>query len=209
MDLGNQKYGFPPAPRPAMGGCGKAVLLVVAGIALLFVISGMYACNGYNKAHGLHEEVQARWAQVENQLKRRHDLIPNLVNVVKGYAAHEKEVFENIARAREGYAGAGTTQEKAKAAGAIEGALARLLMIVERYPDLKANQNFLKLQDELAGTENRISVERMRYNEAVKTLNTFIRRFPSRIFAGWAGVEPAEYFEVPKQEQQVPEVKFD
>ena len=182
------------------------ILAVLGGILML---GGMYSCSGYNKAISLDEQVQASWAQVENQLKRRHDLIPNLVKVVKGYAVHEKEIFENLAKAREGYAQAKSIPAKVKAAREVESTLSRLLMIVENYPNLKANQSFLKLQDTLEGTENRIAVERMRYNEWVKQLNAYIRRFPSRIFAGWAGVERAEYFEVAKKEQAVPEIDFD
>ncbi|MBI4566439.1 MAG: LemA family protein [Planctomycetes bacterium] len=200
------KYGLPPRAGSASG--GKIALIVLGGLMLLFVFAGLFACSGYNRAIALDEDVKARWAQVDNQLKRRFDLIPNLVEVVKGYAAHEKEIFENLAKARQGYAGAKTTSEKAKAAGEVESAIARLLMIVENYPNLKANENFARLQDELAGTENRIAVERMRYNEAVKTLNAFTRRFPSRVFAGWAGVEAAAYFEVPEEEKKVPKVDF-
>ena len=185
----------------------RLVILAVMGAILLF--GGMYTCSGYNKAISLDEQVQASWAQVENQLKRRHDMIPNLVKVVKGYAGHEKDIFENLAKAREGYAQAKSIPGKVKAAREVESTLSRLLMIVENYPNLKANESFLKLQDTLEGTENRIAVERMRYNEGVKKLNGYIRRFPTRIFAGWANVERAEYFEVAEKEQSVPEIDFD
>ncbi len=187
----------------------KLPWIILAVLGGFLMLGGMYSCSGYNKSISLDEQVQASWAQVENQLKRRHDLIPNLVKVVKGYAVHEKEIFENLAKAREGYAQAKSIPAKVKAAREVESTLSRLLMIVENYPNLKANQSFLKLQDTLEGTENRIAVERMRYNEWVKQLNAYIRRFPSRIFAGWAGVDRAEYFEVAKTEQAVPEIDFD
>ena len=207
VDLGkSMKYGYPEARRPRSGRRGWIILAV---LAVVFIGGGMYACSGYNKAVTLDEDVKKQWAQVENQLKRRHDLIPNLVQVVKGYAKHEKEVFENVANARKGYANAGSVSDKARAAGELERALSRLLMIVENYPQLKANQNFLKLQDELAGTENRIAVARKRYNESVKAVNAYRRKFPSSIFAGWADVQEANYFEVPKEEQDVPKVDFD
>jgi LemA protein len=156
----------------------------------------------------MDENVKSAWAQVENQLKRRYDLIPNLVETVKGYASHEKEIFENLANARTKYFQAGTTNDKIEASQGLERALSRLLLLRENYPQLKANQNFLKLQDSLEGTENRISVERKRYNEAVQMLNTFTRTFFGRFFASFAGVSSAEYYEVPEGEQAVPQVKF-
>lgn len=206
MALG--KYDSAP-PRRRSGGRGIYILVgVIGGGLLLMLMVGCFALGGYNKAIRLDEEVKAKWAQVENQLKRRHDLIPNLINTVKGYASHETEIFDKITEARAAYGSAGSTGEKAKAAGQINLALSRLLAIAEDNPELKANENFLQLQDQLEGTENRIAVERKRYNEAVKFLNAYIRKFPSRIYAGWADVEAAAYFEVPKSEQEVPEVKF-
>jgi LemA protein len=178
-------------------------ILVVLGIIIVSMIKG-----GYDKAIGLEEGVKSSWGQVENQLQRRYDLIPNLIQTVKGYASHEKEIFTNIAEARTQYFQAKDVGEKAKAAGQLEGALSRLLFLQERYPDLKANENFLKLQDQLEGTENRIAVERKRYNDAVRDLNTYVRSFFGRFFAGIAGVEKGEYFEAPKEATTVPSVKF-
>jgi LemA protein len=156
----------------------------------------------------MDEGVKAQWAQVENQLKRRYDLIPNLVETVKGYAKHEKELFENIANARTKYFQAGTVKDKVQAANQLEGFLSRLLVLREAYPQLKANQSFLKLQDSLEGTENRIAVERKRYNDAVRELNTFIRTFFGRFFAAFAGISNAEYYEIPEAEKETPKVEF-
>ncbi|MCP4589587.1 MAG: LemA family protein [bacterium] len=190
------------------GSVAGKVLFVLALLLLPILIVGGCAISGYNKSIALSEGVDARWAQVENQLQRRFDLIPNLVETVKGYATHEKEVFENVAQARAAYTGASSRAEKVKSAGVLESALSRLLVIREAYPQLKANQNFMTLQAQLEGTENRISVERKRYNDAVKLLNTHCRRFFGRMVAGWAGVEPAEYFEVAEAAQAVPKVDF-
>ena len=156
----------------------------------------------------MDEGVKAAWAQVENQLQRRYDLIPNLVETVKGYAAHEKEVFLRVTEARSKVAGATTIGDKIQANNGLSAALSRLLLVVERYPELKANTNFIRLQDELAGTENRISVERRRYNETVKTYNIKIRRFPTNLLAGMFGFEKAAFFEVPKERQEAPKVRF-
>jgi LemA protein len=156
----------------------------------------------------MDEGVKAAWAQVENQLQRRYDLIPNYVETVKGYAAHEKEVFVTVTEARSKVAGAGTINEKIQANNALSSALSRLLLVVERYPELKANTNFIRLQDELAGTENRIAVERRRFNETVRVYNTKIRTFPTNIIAGMFGFEKAAFFEVPKERQEAPKVKF-
>ena len=160
----------------------------------------------------MDENVKAAWAQVENQLQRRNDLIPNLVNTVKGYAKHEKEIFTYVADARGKLAGAikgnKSIKEKIQAAGAMNTALSRLLMIVERYPDLKANENFARLMDELSGTENRIAVERMRYNRGVQEFNAHIRMIPGSFFAGLKGLSKAEYFKVEEKAKEVPVVKF-
>ncbi|MBW1607863.1 MAG: LemA family protein, partial [Deltaproteobacteria bacterium] len=161
-----------------------------------------------NRVIAMDENVKGKWAQVENQLKRRYDLIPNLVEAVKGYAKHEKELFENIAQARTQYFQAKDVKNKIKASNQLEGVLSRLLLLQERYPVLKANESFLKLQDSLEGTENRIAVERKRYNESVQLLNTYIRTFFGRFYAMFAGVSKAEYYEVPEAEQAVPKVKF-
>jgi LemA protein len=166
----------------------------------------MYA--GYNQAVTLDEAVQSRWAQVENQLQRRFDLIPNLIETVKGVAAQEEKIFLGVAEARKAYFQAGTVGQKARAAGALESALSRLLVLREAYPQLKSNESFLKLQDQLEGTENRLAVERKRYNDAVRELNTFTRKLLGRFYAALAGVERAEYFEIGEEARAVPKVKF-
>jgi len=181
--------------------------LIVLGIVILLAI--IVFVSVYNSIILKHETITAKWAQVENQLQRRNDLIPNLVNTVKGYASHEKTVLENITNARSQWANANTLEEKVKAASNMDSALARLLLVVENYPDLKADQTFLKLMDELSGTENRISVERMRYNDAVKDYNIVVRTFPGNIIAGMFGYKPAaEYFKAQDKAKAVPEVKF-
>ncbi len=186
----------------------KKILLPIAIVVFLGVIFGAWYIKGYNRVIALNENVKNAWAQVDTQLKRRYDLIPNLVETVKGYASHEKEIFENLAEARKGYFSAGTIEDKAKAATQIEGFLSRLLVFRETYPELKANESFLKMQDTLEGTENRISVERKRYNDAVKELNTYIKSFYGRFFAARARVAEAQYFEVAEAEKEVPKVKF-
>ena len=152
--------------------------------------------------------MKAQWAQVDNQLKRRYDLIPNLVETVKGYATHEKQLFENIAEARTKYFQAPTTAQKIQASNQLEGVLSRLLVLKETYPQLKANESFLKLQDSLEGTENRIAVERKRYNEVAKLLNEYRRGIPGSWFAAIAGVQPAAYYEIAAAEKSAPKVKF-
>ena len=185
------------------------VVLIILGVTLLFmIIMGGKLIAGYNHVITMEENVKGKWAQVENQLKRRYDLIPNLVETVKGYAKHEKEIFENIAQARTQYFKAQDFKGKIQSANRLESALSRLLVLQERYPDLKANQSFLRLQDSLEGTENRIAVERKRFNDAVQILNTYIRTFFGRFYALLAGVEPADYYEIPESEKQAPKVKF-
>jgi LemA protein len=179
----------------------------IGRIVLLAGTLAVAGC-GYNRLVGLREGVDAAWAQVENQLQRRNDLIPNLVEVTKGYATHEKEIFEAVANARSRLIGAGTRDEKIDAAEQLQGALARLLAIAEAYPDLKANQQFARLSDELAGTENRIAVERMRFNDAVRAYNTSQRTFPTNLWAGWLGFAPQKYFEAPAEAKQAPKVDF-
>jgi len=190
----------------------KIILFIVAGIVVLLLLTGLfaslYAIGQYNKVIAMDENVKGKWAQVENQLKRRYDLIPNLVETVKGYAKHEKELFENIAEARTKYFQSDTVKGRINASNQLEGVLSRLLLLRETYPELKANQSFLKLQDSLEGTENRIAVERKRYNEAVQILNTYIRTFFGRFFASFAGVSSAEYYEIPEAEKDTPKVKF-
>jgi LemA protein len=190
-------------------GRGLKIALVVV-VILLLVGFGIFRSivSQYNKVVTMDENVKARWAQVENQLKRRYDLIPNLVETVKGYAKHEKELFENIAEARTRYFQATDIKGKIQASNQLEGVLSRLLLLREAYPELKANESFLKLQDSIEGTENRISVERKRYNEAVRVLNTYRRTVFGRFFASIAGVSAAEYYEIPKGEAETPKVKF-
>lgn len=186
-----------------------ALLGIIAGaVILLAFIVGGWIMSGYNGVVTMDEATKSQWAQVENQMKRRYDLIPNLVEIVKGYAGHEKEIFEHIADARTKYFQASSVDDKIAASKGLEGALSRLLMLQETYPQLKANENFLKLQDSLEGTENRIAVARMRYNETAQTLNTYIRTVFGRIFAGFAGVTPVKYFEISEAEKDVPKIKF-
>jgi LemA protein len=193
--------------RSSVAGVLLALIVVVVVFAL---IGGGCAYTGYNKAVRLDEDVKAKWFQVENVLQRRYDLIPNLVETVKGYAEHEEELFKSIAEARTKYLQANTRGEKIEAARGLEGLIsgARLLFLHEQYPQLKSQEGFLKLQDELAGTENRIAVERMRYNDAVRNVNTYRRGILGSIFCGWAGVEQSEYFEVADAAKEVPKVDF-
>jgi LemA protein len=182
---------------------------ILLGIIAAAVALGIIFISAYNGIVSKHETITATWSQVENQLQRRNDLIPNLVNTVKGYAAHEKTLFEDITNARSQWSKANTVEEKVKAAGTLDSAISRLLLVVENYPNLKADQTFLKLQDELAGTENRIAVERMRYNEAVRDYNITVRMFPGNVIAGMYGFKPAsEYFKAEEKAKAVPEVNF-
>ena len=180
-------------------------LALVAGLALVVVLSG--GCS-YNTFTSQDVAIDAQWAQVENQLQRRSDLIPNLVETVKGYAAHEKEVFQAVSDARAKLAGAKTPEEKIAGANAESSALARLLAVVENYPQLKADGLFIRLQDELAGTENRIAQERRRYNEKVREYNTLRRQFPSNVTAGVFGFKQRPFFEVAPEAKAVPKVDF-
>ena len=182
---------------------------VLIGIVVVVLVIGVAIGSMYNGIVTKHETITAKWAQVENQLQRRNDLIPNLVNTVKGYAAHEKTVLEDVTNARSKWTNAATMDDKVKAASQMDSAISRLLLVVENYPQLKADQTFLQLMDELSGTENRIAVERMRYNEAVRDFNVTVRRFPGNIVAGIFGYKPAsEYFKAEEKAKTVPEVKF-
>ncbi|MEW6558067.1 MAG: LemA family protein [Elusimicrobiota bacterium] len=182
----------------------KDLLITIGIIVLVLVIlGGMY--NGLVKRD---VAVTTAWAQVENVLQRRADLIPNLVSSVKGYMKHEQEILDNLAKARASYTGAQTVDEKMKAGALMEGALARLLAIVENYPSLKANETFNRLMDELAGTENRIAVERKKYNEAVQDLNTTIRRVPWNIIANFFKFQAKPFFEAEAGAKAVPKVDF-
>jgi len=173
-------------------------------IALLFGPG----CMSYNQMVADQERIDQSWSEIENQLQRRNDLIPNYVETVKGYASHEKEIFVKVAEARAKLAGATQVEDKMKAANEMSAALSRLLVVVENYPQLKADQNFIRLQDELAGTENRIAVARRRYNEAVQVYNTRIRAFPGVIVARLFGFSKRPYFEAPEESKKVPAVKF-
>jgi LemA protein len=179
------------------------VLAVIAVLALSVV-------GVYNGLVGSDQGVKQSWAQVENMLQRRYDLIPNLVSTVKGYASHEKEIFTQVAEARAKLSGAGTVNQKVGASNAMEGALSRLLAIAENYPQLRASENFRALQDELAGTENRLSVARMRYNEAVQSYNTRARTIPAVLFVGMFGFDREKsFFKVASEvAKEVPQVKF-
>lgn len=185
------------------------IILAITGVIAVIIIGFIgWGVGQYNKVVSMDEQVKAQWAQVENQLKRRYDLIPNLVEAVKGYAKHEKELFENIAQARTKYFQSQNTQDKIKASNQIEGFLSRLLVLRETYPELKANESFLKLQDSLEGTENRIAVERKRYNDSVQTLNSYRRTVFGKIFATIADVKEAVYYDIPESEKETPKVKF-
>ena len=188
---------------------GKMILIgVLVAVVLLGVSLFGFFKSTYNDFVSRDEAVKSAWAQVENQLQRRYDLIPNLVEAVKGYAKQEKDVLVDVTNARAKVGGAGNVPDMIKANNELSGALSRLLVVVERYPDLKSNQNFLRLQDELAGTENRIAVERKRYNDAVKVYNVAIRSFPANILAGMFNFQAAAFFEAPASAKAAPQVKF-
>lgn len=186
----------------------KIGLAILAGLVLLGIIIIGWGVGQYNKAVAMDEQVKAQWAQVENQLKRRYDLIPNLVETVKGYAKHERELFEKIAESRTQYFQSKNVGDKIQASNQLEGMLSRLLMLRESYPQLKANESFLKLQDSLEGTENRIAVERKRYNETAQVLNTYRRTVMGNIISSIAGVGEAKYYEVPATQKETPKVAF-
>ena len=185
---------------------GVIVLVVVAVIALL--VGGAYV-SSRNQMVTKNEAVKSAWAQVDVVLQRRADLIPNLVETVKGFAAQEQTVFHDIASARAALLGAKTPSDKIAANGQLDGALGRLLLIVENYPQLKSNENFLRLQDELAGTENRIAVERKRYNDTLQDYNTYVGLFPNNIFARWAGFPRNNAcFAATESSREAPKVQF-
>ncbi|MEA5004791.1 MAG: LemA family protein [Rikenellaceae bacterium] len=193
---------------------GIIVTLVIVGILVIIFLWGM---GGYNKMVSQEEGVTSAWSQVENVYQRRADLVPNLVATVKGYAAHEQETLEGVVNARA--KATQTTIDPANmtpeamaqfqaAQGELSTALGKLMVVVERYPDLKANQNFLELQAQLEGTENRITVERQKFNDAAKSFNTLIRKFPKNIIAGMFGFERKEYFEAKVGAEEAPKVEF-
>src|ERR1700687_3592060 len=189
-----------------MKGQAKIGLVIVLG---LLVLIGAYGVATYNRIVRLHEQIPAGWAQVENVLQRRNDLIPNLVETVKGYAQHEQKVFGDIAEALKSFNRATTIQEKITANDSISGLLGRILAVSVQYPNLKANENFNRLQDELAGTENRIAVERMRFNETVQAYNSLVKTFPTNLIARLGGFMPSEaYFKGEPAAHSAPQVKF-
>lgn len=186
---------------------GIGIFLIV--LVVVALIGAGWFIKGLNTAVALDENVNQAWAQVDNQLQRRNDLIPNLVNTVKGYMTHEREVFTEITELRSQWAKAATAQEKIDTANQMTNALSRLLLVVENYPELKANENFLTLQAQLEGTENRIAVERMRYNKAVQIFNTYKRTVFGAFFASMRGLtEPRVYFEAEEEAREVPKVEF-
>ncbi len=188
---------------------GVVALLAVVGILVLVLLGGAsYYVSTRNGLVQLDENIKGRWAQVDNQLQRRADLIPNLVETVKGFAAQEKEILTRLADARARLAGARDPGERITASNEMGSALARLLVIVENYPNLKSDATFIRLMDELSGTENRLSVERRRYNEAVQQFNATIRQIPTNFIASLAGFKEHPYFEVPASAREAPRVKF-
>ena len=181
-------------------------LWITLGIVVILVF---WFVGSYNSLVTLSESVDTAWAQVENQYQRRADLIPNLVNTVKGFAAQEKDIFLQVTQMRSAWAGAATRSEQIAAAKGMDSAISRLLVVAENYPNLKSNENFLALQSQLEGTENRITVERMRYNEAVRTYNIKIKRIPTVIIARLFGYDAESYFEIEEGTEQVPQVTFE
>jgi len=191
---------------------------IILGVVVLFILVLVFTAVGsYNSMVTKDESVTGQWSQVENVYQRRSDLIPNLVNTVKGYAAHEKETLEGVVEARAkatqttidpSKLNAESIKQFAAAQDGLSSALSKLMVVVERYPDLKANQNFLELQAQLEGTENRIAVERKKFNETAKDYNTYIRKFPKNLFAGMFGFDKRDYFEAQEGAEKAPEVKF-
>jgi LemA protein len=187
----------------------KVFLGIVAVLVILALICGGMFISRRNQMVTLNETVKSDWAQVDVVLQRRSDLIPNLVETVKGFAAQEQTVYDDIAKARAALGGAQSPKDKIAANGQLDGALSRLLLIVENYPQLKSNENFLRLQDELAGTENRIAVERKRYDDAIQSYNTFILQFPNNVIAGMSGFARNDaYFAATEASRAVPKVQF-
>ena len=184
---------------------GKGLIIVVVVVLLVAALFG----TTYNKLVGLREEVSSKAADIDTYLQRRADLIPNLVETVKGYMKHEKAAIDSVTNARAALVGAKTIEEKAKANDDLSSAISRLLVIAENYPKLEANTTFIQLQDELAGSENRIATARKDYNDAVKAYNGSVKKFPSNIIAGMFNFEESAYFEAKETAKDVPEVNFD
>jgi LemA protein len=186
----------------------KGIIAIIV-VALIVVLAFGQYVSVRNTLVTKNESVKAAWSQVDIVLQRRADLIPNLVETVKGFAQQEQTVFGDIAKARSALLSAGTPQQKIAANGQLDNALGRLLVVVENYPQLRSNENFLRLQDELAGTENRIAVERKRYNDTLQDYNTYLQVFPHNVFAGWAGFQKNDaYFAASEGSRQVPKVNF-
>lgn len=182
--------------------------IVLGIIIIILLVFGSSIIGAYNNLVSANENIDGKWSQVENNLQRRADLIPNLVETVKGYASQEEEIFTEIADARSRLIGATGVDEAARANDELSGALSRLLVISEAYPTLKSDRNFIALQDELAGTENRLAVARKDYNDAVQSYNVMVKRFPANILAGMFGYEKREYFEAAEGSKEVPKVEF-
>lgn len=182
---------------------------VVIGVIVLIGVLVLFFISSYNKMVSVSEDVDSKYSTIEVQLERRADLIPNLVSTVKGYITHEKDVIDNITSARQNLLNASTVKDKANANNELSNALNALAVVVENYPDLKANENFINLQDELSGTENRIATARKDYNDSVKDYNTLIKSFPNNIMAGMFNFEVKDYFEAKETSNEVPNVNFE
>ncbi len=186
----------------------SGIFTAFTAVIVVLALGAVLVLGSYNGLVSAEENVNSKWSQIENQLQRRADLIPNLVETVKGYAAHEEKILTEVTRAREKLIGARSVGEKAEADRELSSALSRLLAVVENYPNLKADANFRQLADELAGTENRIAVARMDYNNAVQAYNSRIRRFPTVLIAGMFGFEKKDYFKAEEGAKEVPKVDF-
>jgi len=189
----------------------KGLIIALAAVGAIVLVVGIvfaWAMGARNQFVTLQQDVNRQWSQVENQLQRRNDLIPNLVSTVKGYATHEKGVFDDIAAARAKMAGAKSPAETMDGANQMTSALSRLLVVVENYPNLKADQSFNRLMDELAGTENRIAVERKRYNDVIRDYNVLLVKFPTNLIAGIFNFKEMPYFKAPEEAKAVPKVDF-
>jgi len=187
---------------------GKGLIVVVVIILIVGLVGFMYV-GTKNTLVQKNEAVKSAWSQVDVVLQRRADLIPNLVETVKGFAKQELTVFDDVAKARSALLSAGTPREKIAANQQLDGAMVKFLALKESYPELKSNENFLRLQDELAGTENRIAVERKRYNDTLQDYNTYVQQFPASLFAGWAGFKANDaYFQASPGSREVPKVNF-
>ena len=185
----------------------KGWIVIGALVLAVLIVGGSYV-GTYNRLVGLDQQAESSWAQVDTVLQRRYDLIPNLVNTVQGFADQEQEVYTEVTRLRSQWGEAGTPGQRQAAAGQLEGALGRLMVVMESYPELRSNQNFLALQDELAGTENRIAVERRRYNESIQSYNTAVRQFPASVIANMTGFDQREFFNAAEGAETAPVVNF-